>query len=348
MPGMRATGATTVFQIHLVVFATVFLATSCRQPAEGVLLRYAPQVGETYRYRLDVHRPHDPIGVTGEMRVLSRAEDGYQIQFSGVYPDELSSEPMTVSERHNSSHPGYVSLSFPDDPVQPGGAWRGEVPWYFENHYVLDTPEMRLPASYKLLRIEGRQTSRRAVIEQSIEADVAVDGLVLRVGQVGVRWDHEGRITEVDQGYGAFGKLAVGDVVVGINGEMANGPGGLTWLAEKHVQRPKECGTVRFSVLRDGEAQEVDVEKTIDELAVVKVHNVTNRLTTTFDVDRGILLSAEASIQEDLAFTSPTGAPFPIVDDYGGFHKFGYLRGRSAYQTRYGSDGVAWTLTLVE
>jgi hypothetical protein len=333
----------------LVVVALAFVATSCRREEESVLLRYAPQVGHTYRYQLEIRRPHDPIQVTGDMKILGRGQDGYQIQFSGVYPDELFSEPMTVSKRHNSSHPGYVSLNFPDGPVPVGGEWRGEIPWYFENDYVLDPPEMRLPASYKLLAIEDERTSRRAVIEQSVEANVAVDGLVLHVGQVGVGWDHEGRITEVHKGYDAFGRLAVGDVVVGINGERPNGSGGLQWLAEKHIQRPRESATIRFSVLRGGEPHEIEVEKTIDQLAVVNVHNVTSTLTATFDVDRGILLSAEASIgQEDVAFTSPTGDPFPIVDDYGGFHKFGYLRGRTVYQTSYGSDGVAWTLTLVE
>jgi hypothetical protein len=35
------------------------------------------------------------------------------------------------------------------------------------------------------------------------------------------------------------------------------------------------------------------------------------------------------------------------LDEYE-IHKFGYLRGRTAYRTHYGSDGLAWTLTLVE
>lgn len=333
----------------LAVLAIAFVTTGCHREAGGVQLRYTPQMSHTYRYRLEIRRPHDPIQVNGNMKVLGRGQDGYQIQFSGVYLDELFSESMTISERHNASHPGYVSLNFPDAPVTVGGEWSGEVPWYFEDDYVLDPSEIRLPASYRLLALEKDETGRRAVIEQRIKADVAVDGLVLHVGQVGVAWDQEGRITQVHQGYDSFGKLEIGDVVVGINGEPANGPGGLQWLAEKYVQRPREDGKLRFSVLRDGAVQVVDVEKTVDELAVVNVQNVTSTLRVTFDADRGILLSAEVSIsQEDVAFNSATGAPFPVVDDYGGFHKFGYLRGRTAYQAHYGSDGLAWRLTLVE
>jgi hypothetical protein len=256
---------------------------------------------------------------------------------------------MVVTDRHNSSHPGYISLNFPDEPVTPGAIWTGEVPWYFENHYVLDPVEMSLPASYELVEVAGNESGRYAVIDQRNEADVAVDGLVLHVGQVGIRWDHEGRITEVYPEYGAFGKLQVGDVVVGIDGQRAIAASDLVWLAEKHIQRPKGSRSVEFTVLREGREQEIRVEKTIDTMAVVKVYNVRANLRTTFDIDRGILLSAEATInQEDLTFTSPTTDTFPVVDAYDGFHKFGYLRGKTKYQTRLGSDEVAWTLSLVE
>lgn len=335
--------------LHTLVFAIVFLLTGCHREGEEVLLRYTPQVGGSYGYEFTINRPHDPIEVTGEMHVLSKGEDGYQIQFAGTLGDELFSRVMTVSDRHNSSDPGYISLNFPDDPIGPGTEWSGEVPWYFENYYVLDPTEIRLPASYKLLEIAGGESGRYAVIEQRNGGDIAVDGLILHVGQVGVRWDHEGRITEVDPGYDAFGKLQVGDVVVGINGQRAEAAGELVWLAEKYIQRPKDTKTVRFTILRDGKEHDINVEKSIDKLAVVKVYNVRASLRTTFDVDRGILLSAQATInQEDIAFTSPTTDTFPVVDDYDGFHKFGHLRGKTDYQDHLGSDEVAWILSLVE
>jgi hypothetical protein len=335
--------------LALLASALVPLLAGCRPGTGGVLLRYAPQVGGTYRYQFEINRTHDPLAVTGEMHVRSRDLDGYHLQFSGALGAELYSRTIVVSERHNASDPGYISLNFPDEPAGPGAEWSGQVPWYFESAYVLDPTEMHLPASYKLLSLEPGQHGRQAVIEQTNEAQVAVDGLVLHVGQVGVRWDHGGRITEVHPGYDAFGKLRVGDVIVGINGQRADAAGGLAWLAEKYIQRPKENQTVRFTLLRDGQERDIEVEKTIDELAIVKVSNVRGYLKTTFDVDRGILLSTEATIhQEDLAFTSPTSGTFPVVDDYDGFHKFGYLRGRTTYETRLGSDQVAWILSLVE
>ncbi len=335
--------------VTLLASALIPLLAGCHPGTEGVLLRYTPQVGGTYRYRFEINRPHDPVEVTGEMHVRSRGRDGYELQFSGALGAELFSRTLVVSERHNSSDPGYISLNFPDARVGPEAEWSGQVPWYFESAYVLEPTEMHLPASYKLLSLEPGEHGRRAVIEQRNEAEIAVDGLVLHVGQVGVSWDHEGKITKVHPGYDALGKLQVGDVIVGINGQRADVADELAWLAEKYIQRPKENQIVRFTLLRDGEKRDVEVKKRIDELAVVRVSNVRGYLKTTFDVDRGILLSTEATIlQEDLAFTSPATGTFPVVDDYNGFHKFGYLRGRATYETRLGSDDIAWILSLVE
>lgn len=327
------------------IFAIATLLVACRGETGGVLLRYTPQVGSTYRYMLELG---GYLEVPGEMQVLSKDDNGYQIQFSGTLDNELFSGAMIVSDRHNSNDPGYISLNFPDDPVEPGAEWDGEVPWYFENYYVLDPTEMRVPASYKLLRIEQGENGRYAIIEQKIEADIAVDGLVFHVGQVGVRWDNEGRITEVHRSYDAFDKLQVGDVVVGINGHRVGAADELKGLAEKYIQHPKESKIVAFTILRDGQEYDVNVEKSIDKLAIVKVYNLRNVLTTTYDMDRSILLAAEASFSHDVAFTSPTTETFSVVDDYGGFSKFGYLAGKTAYQTHFGSDAVAWTLSLTE
>jgi hypothetical protein len=337
------------FSRILLVPAIPFLLIGCQNAEPRVLLRYTPQVGETYRYALTIRQPNNPIEVTGDMHVLSKQEDGYRVQFSGVLAHEVFSRAMTISDRHNASDPGYVSLNFPDDPVTVDTEWSGVVPWYFENYYVLDPTEMNLPATYRLLEIEKGESGRLAVIEQSTDVDVAVNGLVLQVGQVGVRWDERGTITDVYPGYDALGKLQAGDVVVGINDQEAGTAGGLMWLAEKHIQRPKEANVVRFAVLRAGQKQQIEVEKSTDELAVVKVGNVKGTLRTTFDVDRGILLWAEATInQEDVDCTSATIGTFPIVDDYGGLHKFGYLKGKTTYQDHLGSERVAWTLSLVE
>jgi hypothetical protein len=330
----------------LVVFAMVSLLIGCQRERGEVLLRYTPQVGSTYRYKFEINHPYAPIEVTGEMHVLSKDEDGYHLQFSGMNFSELFSGSLIVSDRHNASHPGYISLNFPDASVGPGAEWEGEVPWYYENYYVLDPTELRLPASYKLLEIEQGENSRHAIIEQRVEADVAVEGLVFHVGQVGVRWDREGRITDVHQGYDAFGKLQVGDVVIGINGDRAEAAGGLKSLAEEYIQHPKASKTVTLTVLRGGREYDVSVEKSIDELAMVKVYNKKDSLKITFDVDRGLLLSAEANYSYDVAFTSPTTDPFPVVDDYGGFSKFGYLEGKTTYQTHYGDESLAWIWRL--
>lgn len=204
--------------LFIVVLVMVFLLSSCQREDDEVLLRFTPQVGRTYPYRFEVYRSHDPVVVTGEMHVLSKDEDRYGIRFSGTLGDELLSRLMVVTDRHNSNDPGYISLNLPEDPVRPEAEWSGEIPWYYEDNYVLDSSEIYLPASYELLRIEETADGKVAFVEQTVEADVAVDGLVLHVGQVGVQWDHAGRITQVHPEYDASGKLRVGDLVVGING----------------------------------------------------------------------------------------------------------------------------------
>lgn len=179
-------------KILQVFLSLVLLSAGCQSATRPASLRYTPQVGGTYGYEFAINRPYDPLNVASEMQVLAEQEEGYQIQFSGMLGDELLSGAMIVSDRHNSNHPGYISLNFPDDPVTPGTKWTGEVPWYFENYYVLDPVEISLPASYELVEIAGGENSRYAVIEQRIEADVAVDGLVLHV----VRWGFGGIVKE--------------------------------------------------------------------------------------------------------------------------------------------------------
>lgn len=329
------------------ILICLFLLVGCESGMESVLLRYTPQVGSSYSYKFKVNRPHAPIEIPGEMLVLGKDDGGYRIQFSGVL-NELFSGSLIVTERHNSNHPGYISLNFPDDPVEVGAEWSGEVSWYYEDYYVFDPTELRLPASYKLLGIEQGEKGRFAVIEQRIEADVAVDGLVFYVGQAGVRWDRDGKITDLHQNYDAYGKLEVGDVIVGINGQRAKTAGELSMLAEKYIQHPKQNKTVTFTVLMDGEENTIDVEKSIDEFALVKVYNKRDVMRIAYDVDRGILLSVEASSAYDVAYTSPAAGSFPVVDDYAGFHKFGYMAGRSSYHDHIESNGPAWVLSLDE
>jgi hypothetical protein len=255
---------------------------------------------------------------------------------------------MKISERHNTDDPGYISLNFPDGPVAVGEVWQGEIPWYFEHYFVLDETPITVPSSYRLVDIKPGKNGRYAVIEQTVDVDAVVADLVLHLGQLGVRWDKEGRITEVRQGYDAFNKLREGDVIVGINGQDATLEQDRNRLADEYIQRPKGDRTVSVTVIRDGQELTVDVEKSVCELALATVGNLRGSIRTEFDVDRGLLLSAEVSMSQDVEFTPPSEAGFPIVDSYGGYSKFGYLEGERSYKETYGGTGIAWTLRLEE
>ncbi|HEM61732.1 MAG TPA: PDZ domain-containing protein [Chloroflexi bacterium] len=334
---------------RLGLLVLLFCLLGCQADGGGteteVLLRYSPRVGGTYVYSADL------VGytkITGEMTVLSEKEGWYHVGFSGPLFGERYDVTMDISDRHNTDHPGYISLNFPDYPVGIGDEWTGEVPWYFEHYFVLDETPMTVPASYRLADIKQGTEGRYAVIEKTVDVDVVVDNLPFHVGQLGVRWDGEGRITELHEGYDASGKLMVGDVVVGINGQDASTAPARNALAEEHIQHPKGDRIVSLTVVRDGRELTVDVEKSIDLLALVSVGNMRGLTRVEWDIDRGFLLSAEVSVSEDIRFSSPTGGVFPIVDSYGGYSKFGYLEGLTVYQDSYGGGGVAWKLNLEE
>jgi hypothetical protein len=336
-------------QASALLISLVMLASSlsgCRGDQQSsVLLRYSPQVGKAYAYSADLM---GYAQVSGEMIVISYEDGWYHVEFSGALFGEPYAVGIDISDRHNSSHPGYLSLNFPDEPVAVGDTWEGRVPWYFEHYYVLDETPITVPASYKLLEITEGNQGTYAVIEQTVEEDVVVDDMVFHVGQLGVRWDVEGRITHLERGYDAFDKLRVGDLVLAINGQDATREQERNLLAEEFIQHPKADKLVSLTILRDGDELVVGVQKSIDEFAVVRAENLKSVTLVQFDVDRGILLRAEVSISEDIVFSSPTGDVFPIVDSYGGYSKFGYLEAMTAYEESYGGSDVTWVLTLEE
>jgi hypothetical protein len=336
-----------ILSLCCVLGVVVVLLAGCSSESRKVLLRYTPQVGSAYSYRFFINHPQMPVELPAKMQVVSKDENGYQIEFAGV-SNELFPGSLIVTERHNSNHPGYISLNFPDDPVTIGDEWRGEILWYYENYYVLDSEYLYLPSSYRLLGIEQGENGRYAIIEQSVDADVAVDGLVFYVGQVGVQWDYNWKITKVYQGYDAYDELKVGDIVIGINGQHIEVPSNLSLLAEEYIQHPKQNKVVTFTVLRDGKEYDIDVEKSIDEFAVVKVYNKKDIIMIRYDIDRSILLSVDFSSSYDVAYSSPTENIFPVIDDYDGFHKFGFLSDKTTHQEHIDSNGIAWSLILDE
>ena len=50
----------------------------------------------------------------------------------------------------------------------------------------------------------------------------------------------------------------------------------------------------------------------------------------------------------DVEYTTLIGDPFLVIDNYGGFHKFGFLRGKTTCQDQINTIGIAWSLTLDE
>jgi hypothetical protein len=333
--------------LHFTFVGLIITSASCLRKSEGVLLRFSPQIGNEYPYIFKIHHPQSPIEISAKMQILSKDESGYHILFPDM-SNELFPGSMIITERFNSNHPGFLSLNFPDDPVIIGDEWSGEVPWYYEDYYVLGTINIHLPASYKLLSIEQQKSGRYAVIEQRIEAEIATDELILYIGQVGVQWDIEGKITEIHEEYDAYNKLNVGDVVIGINQHRIEAPSDLHMLAENYIQHPKVDKIVTFTVQRNGQEYSINVEKTIIEFAVVTIQNKQDLITIMYDIEREILHSASVSSRYDVVYTSPTAEPFQIVDDFGGFHKFGFLSGKTSYKDHIDSDGISWSLSIDE
>ena len=354
-----------------VVMACSMALAGCRkgpdvmegEPLSDVLLRYTPQVGQTLKYNVFMNldkkifengrwlsEGNERSQMTISMTAVEQTGEGYRTKagvswgrstFSKETADEMrdkaeaaQSTDLIVSDRYVWSTGGTHNLCFPDEPVSPGDAWSGSALFMFGDLATVEAPT--LSVSYRLIKAVKNDEGRFCLIEcrpDSNQVDVP-----LQIGQLGLQCDETGTVTAVREDSDAQGKINVGDVLVAVNGHRAATEKDWHVLYERFVEMPGDVGSpVVLTVKRNDQERDVEVTKTFATLGTMEVTLSEAVRKVVFDIDRGIIISDEASPQYSVVYSFLE--EFPFVDDYmgaGSFtHDAGAKVGPRVYRNRH-------------
>ena len=206
--------------------------------------------------------------------------------------------------------------------------------------FTHDTPAVKV--IYELIQVKEGQNGRYCTIRcRPVQKEVA---LTMHMGQVGIKCGSDGKVVDVLREYDAFGKVQVGDRLVGINGQAVRTAGERNEFAQRFIESVKEDRTVRLTLLRGDRTIDVAVTKSIDRMGDLKVRfsDLYFRLETVFDVDRGLVLSQEEDVE--LYVTYPVAEMLPLlVDNIAGSDGLKRFAGQETYTRK---STVKWKISL--
>jgi hypothetical protein len=316
------------------------------EPLSDVLLRYTPQVGQTLKYHVSMNlnkklfqngrwrsEGNERSQMTISMTAVEQAREGYRTKasvswgrstFSRETADEMrdkadaaQSADLIVSDRYVWSTGGTHNLCFPDGPVSPGDQWSGSVVFMFGDLATAEAPT--LDVSYRLVRAVRNDKGRFCLIECRPDANQVE--VPLQIGQLGLQCDETGTVTAVREDSDAQGKINVGDVLVAVNGHRAATAKDWHVLYERFVEMPGDVGSpVVLTVKRNDQERDVEVTKTFATLGTMEVTLSEAVRKVVFDVDRGVIISDEASPQYSVMYHFLD--EFPFADNYMGAGSF--------------------------
>lgn len=333
------------------------------EPLPEVLLRYTPPVGQTLQYRVSMSldkklfengRWLSEGNERGQMAVsltaVEQTSEGYRVKLGAQWgPSNVSKETADVmkdkidtvesanpiiTDRYVSDKSGTHNLCFPDDPVGPGDEWSGSVAFTFGDLATVEAPTLNV--TYRLVKAVRNDEGRFCLIEclpDSNQVEVP-----LQVGQLGLKCDATGTVTEVRQDCDAEGKINVGDVLVAVNGHKAATTRDWHVLYERFIEMSGDVGSpVTLTVRRDDQELDVEVTKTYATLGTMQVTLSKMLRTVIFDVDRGVIVSDQASPQYSVMYHFID--EYPFTDDYMGTAAFerdaGKKIGPRVYDNQY-------------
>jgi hypothetical protein len=316
------------------------------EPLSDVLLRYTPQVGQTLKYKVFMNldkklfengkwlsEGNERVQMALSMTAVELTTEGYRTKagvswgrstFSKETADEMKdkaeaaqSTDLIVSDRYVWNTGGTHNLCLPDEPVSPGDEWSGSALFMFGDLATVEAPT--LDVSYRLVRAVKNDQGRYCLIEcrpDSNQVDVP-----LQIGQLGLQCDETGTVTALREDSDAQGKINVGDVLVAVSGHPAATAKDWHVLYERFIEPPSNVGTpVALTVKRDGQELDVEVTKTFATLGTMAITLSEAVRKVVFDVDRGIIISDEASPQYSVMYDFLEEVPF--VDQYMGAGSF--------------------------
>jgi hypothetical protein len=310
------------------------------EPLSEVLLRYTPQVGQTndYGFLMNLDKRLFDKGnwknegnerMEGIISIETIEQNGasYHTRFDirmgnsnlsketiDVMRDKAKaarSYDLNISDRYVYDKVGTENLCFPDEPVSPGTEWEGKILFIFGDMATVSPPTLKM--SYRLIKAVKNKNGRYCLIEcKPLTTQVKVP---LQLGQLGLKCDATGKVTEIRQNSDAQGKIRVGDALVAINGNMTVTARDWNIMYERFIEMPDNVGSaVLLTIKRKGQEQDVKVKKSFVTLGTMEIKISKGTRKVIFDIDKGIIISDEASPEYSVMYNFLD--EFPFVDNY--------------------------------
>jgi len=316
------------------------------EPLHEVLLRYTPRVGGTNNYRFfmnldkklfkkDKWRKEKNERLEGIISIETTEQNGdsyrtkadIRIGNSNLTKEALDamkskaeavrSYELNISDRYVCDKEGIGNLCFTDEPVSPGAEWKGEQLFGFGDLVTVDAPTLMM--SYRLVSAIKNKDGRFCVIESTpVKNQIEVP---LQIGQLGVQCNAMAKVTAVREDSDAHGKIKVDDILVAINGHKAVTARDWKVLYEKFIGMPDNIGSdIILTIRRDGQEQDVKVKKSYVTLGTMGIEISKGTRKVLFDIDKGIIISDEASPVYSVIYNFFDA--FPFVDNFMGASAF--------------------------
>jgi hypothetical protein len=289
------------------------------EPISEAVLRYTPEVGVTNYYRYSVNldkkfflrgkwRSEGNENIKGiiSIKAIEQNGDNYLTQWGAkIGNTNLSKESLdimedvtaktydvNISDRYVCNETAINNLCFPEGPIRAGSEWEGEGPFSFGDMLTVNKPTVKM--HYKLIKAVENKDGRYCIIENKPLTTPIV--FPLQVGQLGLQCDATAKVTTVREDCDAQGKIKVGDVLVGINGQKAITAKDWHHMYERFIESPDNVGSaIVLTIRRDGQEQDVSVRKSFVTLGTMEVNFSKDLRKVIFDIDKGIIVSDESS-----------------------------------------------------
>ena len=312
--------AVNIFGILLSCFLP-FPHCDAEEAQPSVLLRFTPEPGQAYEYRLSFNRDTTIRDKTSNihfdadclMKVIAKDEDSYKTEWTfrignnnlGRQSEEIIKEKTsetrrwTISDRYVYDREGQLNLCFPDKPVQVGSKWEGEC--LFKSAFAPTSEEPMLNLEYTLSDMTQNQEGTFCLIEsRPISPEVTFP---FQMGSLGFLYDDDLKVTNVLPGSGVDGKVEVGDAILAVSGESVGNRRDLNLLVERYVEPPEKVqDPVKLTIQRNGSETVVEATKSLLTLGTAHVTLPETLRKTVFHVEKGIVVSEDLASEENVTY----------------------------------------------